>query len=150
MAENLDFDNETFGINCYAEEEVRCDTFGHMYNDFVLDNICMNGWHIATEDEWLELFRIYGWTEQSVSIGQLFHGNAEVFLPGGTAMTDFLLGGSCLNLDDCEGTGLYTTYWAENAFLFSSFSKLGSATVGTTAAIIGEPDLRYYIRCVQD
>lgn len=150
MAENLNFNTSNFGSDCFAQQAIQCDTFGRLYNETVLGNICMNGWHIATSTEWSNLFKRYGWTELFTGNGPIYSGDSSVFLPGGISKLNFLMGGSCLEINDCEGIGDNTGFWATDENFFTFFGKSGNADVWTTAVIIGDPDLRYYVRCVKN
>lgn len=150
LAENLDFNTTNFNSNCYKNEPARCDTFGRMYNGLVLNNVCMNGWHVATAEEWSQLFLTYGWTELITGNGPIYNGDSITFLPGGLSKLDFLMGGSCLALDDCESAGQAIGFWASDKNSYAYFNEVGSSSVWSTAVIIGATDLRFYVRCVKN
>ena len=150
LAENLDFNTANFNSNCYNEEEANCTTFGHMYGELGLPTVCLNGWHIATSAEWSDLYKTYGWSEQFTGNGPIYSGDSTAFLPGGTTKLNLLMGGSCLAIDDCEGLGSQVSFWATNGNSFTYFNQSGSSGVWSTGVIIGNPDLRYYVRCVQN
>ena len=150
MAENLDFNTANFHSNCYNQEVIRCDTFGHMYGGLALNNCCMNGWHVATTEDWNNLFLVYGWTQGFTGNGPIYFGDSTTFLAGGSSKLDFLMGGSCLDPGNCEGSGESIGFWATDKNEFCFFNIQGSADVWSTAVIVGATDLRYYVRCIQN
>ncbi len=149
MVESLDFNTANFFSSCYGMADANCDLYGRVYSKQTLANVCTNGWHVATADEWKELFQTYGLTEQLTGNGPIYSGSATPFLPGGNTKLDFLMGGSCLADDDCSGLGDYVGFWG-GTDAFAGFNKSGSAQVWSTAVIQGASDLRYYVRCVND
>jgi uncharacterized protein (TIGR02145 family) len=147
MAQNLNFNTSNFFSSCYQEIDSRCDTFGRLYSMQALPTACLNGWHIATPDEWKELYRTYGWTEVITGNGPLFSGDSTTFLPGGISRLDYLMGGECDGPADCLGLGETVGFWTSESQINSFFHISGSASV---FSIQFQSDWRYYIRCIQD
>lgn len=150
MTENLEFNTSNFGTSCYATQPAKCDTFGRLYSSFVLSNVCMNGWHIATAEEWSDLYTTYGWTELITGNGPIYQGDSATFLPGGLSKLDLLMGGSCSSLEECDGSGQNVSFWATDSESFSFFNRGGNSSVWSTAVIFGATDPRFYVRCVQN
>ncbi|MEP6795999.1 MAG: FISUMP domain-containing protein [Saprospiraceae bacterium] len=149
LAENLNFNTSNAFSNCYNEANVRCDTFGRMYNSLALASACLNGWHLATTTEWSDLFKTYGWTEIITGNGPIYSGDSLAFLPGGLSKMNFLMGGSCFpGPEACSDIGNSIGFWASDKFHNTFFNKSGSSSV--FAIQFAENDQRYYIRCVKN
>ena len=149
MVENLNFNTANFFSSCYGLTAGNCDIYGRVYSKQTLSNVCVNGWHVATAEEWKTLFQTYGLTEQLTGNGPIYSGSSAPFLPGGAAKTDFLMGGSCLAEDNCDGLDESIGFWG-GTDSFAHFNKTGSSQVWSTAVIVGATDLRYYVRCIQN
>ncbi|MFC2086159.1 FISUMP domain-containing protein [Bacteroidota bacterium] len=54
MAENLYFKNIK-GSWCYENDEIKCQTYGRLYNWETAKKSCPNGWHLPTDIEWNKL-----------------------------------------------------------------------------------------------
>lgn len=54
MAENLNYDAGEGSI-CYKEKDENCDKYGRFYTAEALDDVCPDGWHLPSDDEWKEL-----------------------------------------------------------------------------------------------
>lgn len=54
MAENLNFKTAS-GSWCYDDKESNCNTYGRLYNWETAKQVCPDGWHLPTDDEWKEL-----------------------------------------------------------------------------------------------
>ena len=150
MAQNLDFNSGNITSNCYLDQAVNCDTFGRLYVMTVLDNLCMNGWHIASSDDWDDLYTTYAWTGNWTGFATEYSGNASFFLPGGTSGINLLMGGSCSEVNGCSGKGQSITYWTNQSYFISSFLKSGNAIVGDGGTFQPPSAFRYYVRCVKD
>lgn len=63
LAENLNF--ETENSFCFNDEEDNCNTFGRLYKweDAII--ACPPGWHLPTNDEWIQLANALGGLEVS-------------------------------------------------------------------------------------
>jgi uncharacterized protein (TIGR02145 family) len=149
MAENLNFNTGNAASSCYDEQAINCDTFGRLYTQY-LTNTCVNGWHVATSEEWRGLFTTYGWTDEWTGLAYQLDGPVAPLLPGGTSRIDLLMGGSCEPADQCTGIGQSVTFWPDEDDYYCFFNKNGTAAVGILAVSNPPPDIRYYIRCVKD
>ena len=129
FAENANFSTGNIFSSCYEETPNLCDSLGTLYHSFTSDDACPEGWHSATQEEWSFLFNAYGWTELLTGNGPIFSGNSATFLPGGSSGINFLLGGHCESLSDCEGLGENVNYWASDQFHTAGFTGSGSASV---------------------
>ena len=64
MAENLNY--EISNSWCYAESESDCDKYGRLYTWHAALKACPDGWHLASEEEWRELERYLGMSEEQI------------------------------------------------------------------------------------
>lgn len=53
MAENLNFALD--GTYCYDNDEANCEKYGRLYVWTDAANLCPEGWHLPTDEEWIEL-----------------------------------------------------------------------------------------------
>ena len=69
-SQNQDPSNPTIEKYCYNDNEANCDTYGGLYQwDEMMQNstapgtqgICMDGWHVPSEDDWITLMGFLGW-----------------------------------------------------------------------------------------
>ena len=66
---NLD-DTETGAYAVYNDQESNADTYGYLYNWYAVDdsrNIAPEGWHIPTDEEWMELEMYLGMSESEAN-----------------------------------------------------------------------------------
>lgn len=143
MAQSLDFDSGS-NSHCYVENNDNCSTYGRLYNAFGLDNISPGNWHIATNEEWGNLFKTYGFDENLSGNGFIYSGNVDFFLAGGSSMMEILLGGSYYN-PDYENLGERTQFWTPTEFTVS-FSQTGTSVLNFSL----QNNRRNYVRCVMD
>lgn len=61
MAENLNF--ETGNSWCYDYSSANCDVYGRLYDWETAKNVCPEGWHLPTDDEWTTLTDYLGGEE---------------------------------------------------------------------------------------
>ncbi len=140
--------------------------YGVLYSAYILDDIAPEGWHVATDEDWQELEKLSGMSEEDAeNYGRSYRGNSlHMFLgtesnwANATAPTDeFKLnikpGGYCKTFED-KGEGNYTYIWANtfrtgwsgNAYYARAFSgtKVGIQKNTQTSAY------RMYVRLVKD
>lgn len=149
MAENLDFDSGGLST-CYEENQVNCNQFGRIYNELVVNNVAPSDWRVTTDQDWEDLFLIFGFSEVPTSVGILYGGNMDPFLEGGTLGLDILFGGGFSNTAfqgqpvnyEYNGIEQNTFFWADRPL---SINENG-ARIST---ISGEV-LASYIRCIKE
>ncbi|MDR2554120.1 MAG: fibrobacter succinogenes major paralogous domain-containing protein [Fibromonadaceae bacterium] len=54
MAENLN--HNASGSKCYDNKPENCDKYGRLYDWGTAKNVCPNGWHLPSNDEWDVLY----------------------------------------------------------------------------------------------
>ncbi len=57
MAENLNF--ESIESKCFKDTDENCAQYGRLYTWTISQNVCPNGWHLPTDDEWFLLASQY-------------------------------------------------------------------------------------------
>ncbi len=55
MAENLNFTPDTGNSWCYGNDTNNCDTYGRLYDWDTAREVCPEGWHLPSDDEWTSL-----------------------------------------------------------------------------------------------
>ncbi len=65
LAKNLNY--ETGNSWCYDNDASNCYTYGRLYDWQTALTACPNGWHLPSDDEWLEL--IYYFIDLNINIG---------------------------------------------------------------------------------
>ncbi|MEM7297680.1 MAG: FISUMP domain-containing protein, partial [Bacteroidota bacterium] len=58
MTQNLNFESEE--SKCKYESDLNCETYGRLYTWEVAKNVCPDGWHLPSDDEWYLLAFLYG------------------------------------------------------------------------------------------
>jgi uncharacterized protein (TIGR02145 family) len=69
MAENLNFDAN--GSRCYDDDPANCEMYGRLYNWKSAMEVCPEGWHLPSEDEWYTLLLRTGMRDGNNSINNL-------------------------------------------------------------------------------
>lgn len=139
MAENLNHgdridgddeqtDNQLVEKFCYDDDETNCDVYGGLYqwnemmqyeNTEGAQGICMEGWHIPTDDEWEALVDYVGWWSNAG--GKLKEkGTTHWWLPnhGATNISGFtaLPGGTKKHNDGFRHLGKQGYFWSSSEF----------------------------------
>jgi len=58
MAENLSYEAE--GSKCYDDKPDNCKKYGRLYNWKTANEVCPNGWHLPSQEEWGTLTDFFG------------------------------------------------------------------------------------------
>ena len=78
---NSSWESLTEGAYCYYNNDsvTYADTYGALYNWYVIEdsrNVCPLGWHVATDDEWMEMEMFLGMSQNDAQ-GQGMRGTDE-------------------------------------------------------------------------
>jgi uncharacterized protein (TIGR02145 family) len=65
MAENLNYEAES--SLCYGNDQANCNKYGRLYDWNTAMNVCPNGWHLPSNDEWGDLAIAAGGTGEYVN-----------------------------------------------------------------------------------
>jgi uncharacterized protein (TIGR02145 family) len=102
FAENLNYAGADNSMGkCYDNEPANCNTYGRLYDWEAAMNVCPDGWHLPSNDDWDELFRYVdyptagkhlkatsGWSDDGNGINS--HGFSA--LPGGFGLSNGYFG----------------------------------------------------------
>jgi len=154
MAENLNYNADN--SKCYKNQDSYCAQYGRLYDWTTAVNVCPEGWHLPSYDEWRMLIFIAGGNEAAgtkLKTTQGWeNGNGEdaygfAALPSG-------IGGSSWE-SGFAGEGLVCNWWSATEYdltrAYGFFINWGG--IGFYAPTMsGETykDNLYSIRCVQD
>ena len=158
---------------CFLGELDNCTAYGGYYNwdeamqgsrEEKAQGICPEGWHIPSDEEWMDLERILGVTEEELSSFEFERagGLADQVIIGAELGLDFPLGGSIQgkqngeNNSTVDSEGRRAVYWSstfveENGIInpiiryFYAADLKGCIYRKKTTVLISTP-----IRCIQD
>jgi uncharacterized protein (TIGR02145 family) len=139
--------------------------YGVMYSAYVLDDIAPEGWHVATDEEWMELEKLSGMTESEVDFTGYRGTTLHKFLSTTSTWTnnpaptdelklDIKPGGYNKVMEDA-GENEYTYFWT-NSFMKNMFGTKywNRAFSGTKQGVCRKntksPTYRMYVRLVKD
>jgi uncharacterized protein (TIGR02145 family) len=77
MAENLNFATDTGSI-CYDNNPSNCNIFGRLYTWEVARQVCPQGWHLPSDNEWQILERFIGLPENELNMIGFRGGNNNI------------------------------------------------------------------------
>jgi uncharacterized protein (TIGR02145 family) len=77
MAENLNFATDTGSI-CYDNNPSNCNIFGRLYTWEVARQVCPQGWHLPSDNEWQILERFIGMPENELNMIGFRGGNKNI------------------------------------------------------------------------
>lgn len=63
MAQNLNFETEE--SKCKSDTDENCELYGRLYTWNIAKNVCPDGWHLPSDDEWYLLAYQYGGTAEA-------------------------------------------------------------------------------------
>ena len=107
-------------VKCYGDAESNCDTYGRLYNWLAatqndagagVQGICPTGWHLPTNDEWIDLFATLGTTvdaSNSVVDGKAIKGELNYW--GGKTNPAANIGDNTIGFNAQPGGGLFYAY----------------------------------------
>ncbi len=170
MAENLSYipyvssDTDDYGIFVYnykgtsvieAKNRTEFNTYGCLYSFEVSLNVCPDGWHLPSQEEWDELDIYLGKTNQSNLLidtrwGAPYANNLTLFsaLPAGYHLHQDCLN-TCLNFQDL---GKEANFWS-SSMTFSNLNALAPGLNLYHKEIIFTTYTKEYglsVRCVKD
>jgi uncharacterized protein (TIGR02145 family) len=93
MAQNLDYKlDESW---CYEDDDAKASDYGRLYTWKSALNACPVGWHLPSDDEWKNLERTVGMSEDELNTTDYTRGSKEAvnFRPGGRSGIDIKMCG---------------------------------------------------------
>ena len=139
MADNLNYESEN--SFCYNDYLAYCEVYGRLYTWEEAPEVCPEGWHLPTSDEWQSLYKKYGTTKDAGS-ALLEEGESELGLKMG--------GFGELN-DTYIDVGVNAYYWK---LLGKSSKESGLIAVHSDTGEISDVEIadrhKNSIRCVKE
>jgi len=141
----------------YNDDESNADTYGYLYNWYAVDtgNLAPEGWHVPTDEEWMELEMELGMRESEASAssvddlrgtnqGSQLAGNADLWYDGdlenneafGTTGFNGLAGGTRVLDGVYSSMGYSSNFWSSTQFIRST-RHIRYATGGNYAWVRG-------------
>jgi len=131
MAENLNYNvSESM---CYDEKSANCNKYGRLYNWETAMKACPAGWHLPSQSEWDNLWRIVGGVKTTDQYGNIdWKGDISKlrtttgWSSSGTDYYGFsaLPGGKCYDKKDCkfkdDGVGSWWTSTPDGKYNFNA------------------------------
>jgi len=152
MAENINYGSD--GSKCYKNQDSYCTQYGRLYNWTMAINVCPEGWHLPSYDEWRMLIYFAGGSEAAgpkLKATQGWYNNGEdtygfAALPGGYYYRD---------VDEEVGIdGLVANWWSATEYDLTRAYSVVIDVLGIWyhAPTMGEGDktIFYSVRCMQD
>lgn len=157
MAENLNFNAP--GSFCLGNSAENCESFGRLYTLKQAAQVCPDGWHLPTDEEWLLLERSIGLSNDLLAIGKRGDGQSynlksmENKIWGRRSPANNSSGFSAL-----PGGGRSDgSYKYDGAYFWSAPSESGTVYYrflhsfnGFIYREVKEPNSSYSVRCVKD
>ena len=151
MAENLAYEANS-GYWAYNDNQSYVAKYGYLYNWETATNVCPNGWHLPTDDEWAQLEHTLGGSK--IAGGKLKSTNTwESPNTGATNSSGFLaLSGSYRNYDGTFNyVGRCGVWWSATARVNS---RAWIRTLDNNSAEFYRLDINksygYSVRCLKD
>jgi uncharacterized protein (TIGR02145 family) len=66
MSENLRYSPPHGSYFCSGNQEIGCTTYGYLYDWETAKKVCPSGWHLPSEEEWKELVRFCGGSDEAL------------------------------------------------------------------------------------
>jgi uncharacterized protein (TIGR02145 family) len=144
FARNLNYDPGTGNSRCYDNEPSNCEISGRLYDWETAMNVCPDGWHLPSDDEWNTLLDYIGRSNAGTKLRSVSWNGADTYgfsaLPNG-----FYLGSSFYSQGSDGRWWSATEYDASNAYNRGIFS--GSSYVSQNN---DDKNVGFSVRCVQD
>lgn len=150
MAENLDFYTPS-GSWYYADDSLTHSKFGRLYNWETAQTVCPSGWHLPSDDEWMDLEEAIGISTSNDDFGWNGTNQAYKLFKDGSTGFNVQFGGQRY------GDGFYTdvnvigTYWSSNLYLSEEAIYRGfNIANGGIHRYNYSKDSGFSVRCIKD
>lgn len=158
LVHNLDYDLP--GNSWYYDNSEINKVYGKLYYGHSLtnnpENICPKGWHIPSQQEWMDLINAFGGLKVVGSklkeATDLYWRNSNVARNNSSGMT-ILPSGSRDSKPSYSNLGKYTFFWTStpNPKIINSFTTINFGFMRDNIITdVGDPNWSYSIRCVKD
>lgn len=164
MAENMNFRTET-GSWCYENKESNCDVYGRLYDWITARQVCPEGWHLPSDNEWKQLEMYLGMTrDEADEEGSRGTGEGNKLKETGTKHWDnpntgatnssgftALPGGYCTSDGVFYHVGYYGTWWSSTVY---GCKYAGTRRLNADHFYIGrdgnDKNYGFSVRCLKD
>jgi uncharacterized protein (TIGR02145 family) len=158
FAQNLDY--ELQDLSWYYNNSVSNKVYGKLYSGHLLttnmEDICPEGWHIPTQQEWTDLINVCGGLKNAgpslKETTDLYWRNSKNKRTNESGMT-ILPAGSRDSKPDFSNLGKYSFFWTstpnpkiKNSFFTIDFGFMRDNGIFNP----GDPNWNFSIRCVKD
>jgi len=143
---------------CYGDDPANCTTYGALYQwkelmqDFSKGTeLCPDGWHAATFDDWKDLEISLGISAQDAGLQSGWVGTDQGLTLQNATGFNALLGGYISNAGASTGLGSSVRIWTgteENSF--NAFSRELQSSDNRIRHDKWNKDYGYYVRCVEN
>ena len=158
MAENLNYEynNKSARSSCYDDDLKNCFKYGRLYNWKAAQNVCPQGWHLPSKDEFETLFEYVGGSKLAGK--HLKSANDWIDYEEESRIGSDSYGFRALPAGDGDGSGHYTALGVSTSFWSSSQDSLNrvlyASMVFASNAASCVPGIitnrRYSVRCLKD
>jgi uncharacterized protein (TIGR02145 family) len=162
MAENLDYEAE--GSVCYDNDPANCEKYGRLYNWATAKNVCPEGWHLPSNEEWEDLYQFAdGSTEtespyESKTAGKFLKaksgwGDYEGKSGNGTDIHGFaaLPGGGCYLNGSFSNPNSHGNWWSASEFSSDyAYKSLMGYNGNYTSWSIQYKSYGFSVRCIKN
>jgi len=152
MAENLNYIT-AYGSWCYDDNEDNCRTYGRLYNWETAKQVCPDGWHLPTDEEWEELERQLESPNEGGKLKEAGLSHWRAPNEGATNRSDFsaLPGGYLYSDGTFNNIGLYGNWWSSTE-LNASSAWHRSLNYNSAVIFRGNANKSYgfSVRCIKD
>jgi len=115
MAENLAYkiNNDCWA---YKNNEENVMKFGRLYSYEVAKNICPEGWHLPSDEEWKQLERAVGLIEFLVQLGGGRGEHSPALIEGGSSGFNIRFAGVLIGPNKFRAINKNTVFWSSTEF----------------------------------
>lgn len=165
MAENLRYLDSTRSV-CYADDPENCRIYGRLYKREAALNDCPRGWHLPSENEWLELQNFVKENSGKKYIGQVLRAdtlwNVDGLGPGYDAFGFSALPAGVKDEDGWWGVGKNAVFWLSDSYVqgvncyvyarisYKVYKDDSDMLFRKTDVCVRDPASKYSVRCIKD
>ncbi|MEA2042220.1 MAG: FISUMP domain-containing protein [Bacteroidota bacterium] len=152
MAENLNFDTGD-GNCCYDSISDNCEIYGRLYTWTAAQNSCPQGWHLPSDDEWIQLEKSLGMpSSEAGETGYRGTNQGKQLMKDGITHFNVIMAGTKSFYDGSfSNLTVSTNFWTSSAFdesnAYNRYFKADKIKVGR-----GYDDKAnsFSVRCIKD
>jgi uncharacterized protein (TIGR02145 family) len=148
FARNLNYDPGTGNSWCYDNEPSNCEIYGRLYDWETATEVCPDGWHLPSDEEWTTLKDYVGSSNVGIRLksisGWYNEGGTDIY--GFSALPGGYWDGSGFNF---AGNGGY--WWSSSEYNASyAYDRSMNYYDGSLNSFNNFKSFGFSVRCVQD